>query len=140
MSERVKKRLCGAAFLAGLALGGGALWAGGAVPEGGNGLLCGLGGAALGVGGSGLATGWIVGRLSPEDQAAVAVAEHDERNVAIRQRAAQSSWFWTGWLLWVPFVAALVTGNGLFTALTAGVIVLHNAFLLVNIALWSRRM
>ena len=42
--------------------------------------------------------------------------------------------------MWVPFVAALVTGSGLFTALTAGVIVLHNAFLLVNMALWSRRM
>lgn len=68
------------------------------------------------------------------------LAETDERNVAIREKAARDSWYWTGWLLWVPFVASLVTGESLFIALTAGVIVLHNAFLLVNMARWSRRM
>ena len=68
------------------------------------------------------------------------LAETDERNVAIREKAARDSWYWTGWLLWVPFVASLVTGESLFIALTAGVIVLHNAFLLVNMARWSRKL
>ena len=102
--------------------------------------MCGFGGAALGAGGSGLAVGWITRCLSPKERAEVILAETDERNVAIREKAARDSWYWTGWLLWVPFVASLVTGESLFIALTAGVIVLHNAFLLVNMARWSRRM
>lgn len=140
MRERVKRAACWVAFLGGIVLLAAALWLDEGVPNWANGLLCGLGGAALGAGGSGLAVGWITRCLPPKERAEVVLAENDERNVAIREKAARDSWYWTGWLLWVPFVAALVTGEVLFTALTAGIIVLHNAFLLVNMARWSRRM
>ena len=140
MSERRKKVWSWAAFLGGIALLAAAIWLDEGVPNWVNGLLCGFGGACLGAGGSGLAVGWITRRLSPRERAEVVLAETDERNVAIREKAAKDSWYWTGWLLWAPFVASLVTGDDLFIALTAGVIVLHNAFLLVNMARWSRRM
>ena len=140
MKERVKKAGAWTAFLGGIALLAAAIWLDEGVPNWVNGLLCGFGGAALGVRCSGLAVGWITRRLSPKERAEVILAEADERNVAIREKAAKDSWYWTGWLLWAPFVASLVTGDDLFIALTAGVIVLHNAFLLVNMARWSRRM
>ena len=140
MKERVKKAGARTAFLGGIALLAAAIWLDEGVPNWVNGLLCGFGGACLGAGGSGLAVGWITRRLSPKERAEVILAEADERNVAIREKAAKDSWYWTGWLLWAPFVASLVTGDDLFIALTAGVIVLHNAFLLVNMARWSRRM
>lgn len=140
MKERVKKAGAWTAFLGGIALLAAAIWLDEGVPNWVNGLLCGFGGACLGAGGSGLAVGWITRRLSPKERAEVILAETDERNVAIREKAAKDSWYWTGWLLWAPFVASLVTGDDLFIALTAGVIVLHNAFLLVNMARWSRRM
>ena len=140
MRERRRKVWSWTAFLGGIVLLAATIWLDESVPNWVNGLLCGFGGAALGAGGSGLAVGWITRCLSPKECAEVILAETDERNVAIREKAARDSWYWTGWLLWVPFVASLVTVESLFIALTAGVIVLHNAFLLVNMARWSRRM
>ena len=140
MRERIKKLWSWTAFLGGIVLLAAALWLDEGVPNWVNGLLCGFGGAGLGAGISGLAVGWITRRLPPKERAEVFLAENDERNVAIREKAAQDSWYWTGWLLWVPFLVSLVRGESLFIALTAGVIVLHNAFLLVNMARWSRRM
>lgn len=140
MRERMKKLWSWTAFLGGIVLLAAAIWLDEGVPNWVNGLLCGFGGAALGAGGSGLAVGWLTRCLPPKERAEVVLAENDERNVAIREKAARDSWYWTGWLLWVPFVVSLVRGEGLFIALTAGVIVLHNAFLLVNMARWSRRM
>lgn len=140
MRERMKKLWSWTAFLGGIVLLAAAIWLDEGVPNWVNGLLCGFGGAALGAGISGLAVGWITRRLPPKERAEVVLAENDERNVAIREKAARDSWYWTGWLLWVPFVVSLVRGESLFIALTAGVIVLHNAFLLVNMARWSRRM
>ena len=140
MRERIKKLWYWTAFLGGIVLLAAALWLDEGVPNWVNGLLCGFGGAGLGAGISGLAVGWITRRLPPKERAEVFLAENDERNVAIREKAARDSWYWTGWLLWVPFVVSLVRGESLFIALTAGVIVLHNAFLLVNMARWSRRM
>lgn len=140
MRERIKKLWSWTAFLGGIVLLAAALWLDEGVPNWVNGLLCGFGGAGLGAGISGLAVGWITRRLPPKERAEVFLAENDERNVAIREKAARDSWYWTGWLLWVPFVVSLVRGESLFIALTAGVIVLHNAFLLVNMARWSRRM
>lgn len=140
MKERVKKVGAWAAFLGGVVLLAAAIWLDEGVPNWVNGLLCGLGGACLGAGGSGLVMGWISRCLSPQDRAELERAEDDERNVAIREKAARDSWYWTGWLLWAPFVVSLVTGESLFIALTAGVIVLHNAFLLVNMARWSRKL
>lgn len=140
MRERMKKLWSWTAFLGGIVLLAAALWLDEGVPNWVNGLLCGFGGAGLGAGISGLAVGWITRCLPPKERAEVVLAEKDERNVAIREKAARDSWYWTGWLLWVPFVVSLVRGESLFIALTAGVIVLHNAFLLVNMARWSGRM
>lgn len=140
MREHRRKVWSWTAFLGGIILMAAAIWLDESVPNWVNGLLCGFGGAALGAGGSGLAVGWITRYLPPKERAEVVLAETDERNVAIREKAARDSWYWTGWLLWIPFVVSLMTGESLFIALTSGVIVLHNAFLLVNMARWSRKM
>ena len=58
----------------------------------------------------------------------------------IREKAAQSSFFWTQCLLWVPFVVALIEGSLLWILLSTGAIVLHNVFYLVNLARWGRRL
>ena len=78
--------------------------------------------------------------LSPEQRREAERAETDERNIAIREKAAQSSFFWTQCLLWVPFVVALIEGSLLWILLSTGAIVLHNVFYLVILARWGRRL
>ena len=46
--------------------------------------------------------------MSPQERKELQRSETDERNIAIREKAAQSSWYWTLYLLWVPFVISLV--------------------------------
>ena len=52
-----------------------------------------LGGVLLGFGAVGIALSRI--RMSPEQQKEYERGETDERNVAIREKAAMSSWYWT---------------------------------------------
>ena len=105
-----------------------------------NGLMCGLGGALVGGGASSLLLPLLLRSMSPEQRREVERGEHDERNVSIREKAAQSSFYWTLCLLWVPFVVALMQGSILWIVLTSGLVVLHNVFYLVNLALWDRRL
>ena len=66
--------------------------------------------------------------------------ETDERNVAIREKAAYSSWYWTLYLLWGAFFITLFLGSGFPTALVSVLIVLHCVFLMVNMNRWTKRM
>ena len=78
--------------------------------------------------------------MSPEERREVERGETDERNVYIRARAAQDSWYWTLALLWVPFVAALVQGETLWMVLCPAVIVLHCAFYMFHMYRWSKKL
>lgn len=138
--ERGKLVLGAAALLAGLLLIGYALVLGDRLPGPIIGLMCGCGGALGGVGGTTLLIPLLMRSLSPEQRKEAERGETDERNIAIREKAAQSSFYWTLCLLWVPFVVALVQGSLLWMLLSTGAIVLHNVFYLMNLARWNRRL
>ena len=87
----------------------------------------------LGAGGAGIFLPLLMRTMTPEQRKEAERSERDERSISIRQRAAQSSWYWTLYLLWVPFVAAMVRGEIFWMVLCPAVIVLHCAFYLMHI-------
>lgn len=127
-------------LMAAVAMGGGVVLAGGRLPDGLAGLLTGLAGALAGVSGSALVMQLVSLRCTPEQRKELERGERDERNAAIRERAAQSSWYWSLSLLWVLFFVTLILGDEVYIALASGVIVLHCAFYMVNIGRWAKRM
>lgn len=139
-NERGKLVLGALGLLAGLLLIGCALVLGNRLPGSIIGLMCGCGGALGGVGGTALLIPLLIRSMSPEERKEAERAEYDERVVLIREKAAQSSFYWTLCLLWVPFVVALMQGSLLWILLSTGAVVLHNVFYLVNLARWDRRL
>ena len=139
-NERGKLVLGALGLLAGLLLIGCALVLGNRLPGSIIGLMCGCGGALGGVGGTALLIPLLMRSMSPEERREAERAEYDERVVLIREKAAQSSFYWTLCLLWVPFVVALMQGSLLWLILSTGAVVLHNVFYLVNLARWDRRL
>lgn len=140
MKERLKKILpilgilCGACLvLAGVVLGE-------QVPKGMGGALFGTGGVLMGLGVSGIAMDVIWRRMSEDERREAERGERDERNVAIREKAAYASWYWTLYLLWGAFFVTLFLGSGFPTALVSVLIVLHCVFLMVNMNRWAKRM
>lgn len=140
MKEKLKRGLPLAGTVAGLALLAVVIFRGDGLPGWANGLLAGLGGAALGMGGAGIVMGMAVWRMTPKERSELERSETDERNIAIREKAAQDSWYWTSALLWVPFVAALVRQDLPFILLSAGVLLFHHAFYLFHMGRWAKRM
>lgn len=139
----MKKKSCLALALGGVVLGCVMLGASlllDAIPKGVTGLLCGLGGAVLGVSGSALIMELASRRMGPEEQKELERSEKDERNIIIREKAAQDSWYWSLALLWIPFMVALMEGGTLYIALSSCVIVLHCLFYLINIGRWNKKM
>ena len=128
------------AALAGLALFIFVALSGDDIPRSVNGLCSGLGGALIGLGGSGLIIPLAMRTMSPEERREVERGETDERNVYIRARAAQDSWYWTLYLLWVPFVISLVRGETLWILLSSAVTVLHCVFYMVNMGRWAKKL
>ena len=110
------------------------------LPAGGVGLCAGLGGALIGLGGSKLFLSVTMRALSPEDWREVERSERDERSIAIRTHAAYDSWYWTLWLLWIPFVIALVLGELVWMVITPIVLVLHCAFYMFHLYRWSKKL
>ena len=135
-----KMALSALAALAGLALFVFVALSGDDIPRSVNGLCSGLGGALIGLGGAGLIIPLAMRTMTPEERKEVERGETDERNVYIRARAAQDSWYWTLALLWVPFVAALVQGELLWMILAPAVIVLHCAFYMFHMYRWSKKL
>ena len=140
MKEKLKRGLPLAGTVVGLALLAVVIFRGDGLPGWANGLLAGLGGAALGVGGGGIVMGMAVWRMTPKERSELERSETDERNIAIREKAAQDSWYWTSALLWVPFVAALVRQDPVFIPVSLGVLAFHHAFYIFHIGRWARRM
>lgn len=140
MKERWKKILpvLGVICGAGLILAAAVL--GERVPDPAGGVLFGTGGALAGLGVTGIAMDVIWRRMSQEQRKEMERGERDERNVAIREKAAYASWYWTLYLLWGAFFVTLFLGSGFPTALVSVVIVLHCVFLMVNMSRWAKRM
>ena len=97
-----------------------------------------LGGILLGFGAVGIALSRIW--LSPEQQKEYERGEHDERNVAIREKAAMSSWYWTLYMLWAAFMVIQIFVGGLWGVAVSAAIVLHCTFYMVNLHRWNKRM
>lgn len=97
-----------------------------------------LGGVLMGFGAVGIALSRI--RMSPEQQKEYERGEKDERNVAIREKAAMSSWYWTLYMLWAAFMVIQIFVGGLWGVAVSVVIVLHCTFYMINIHRWNKRM
>ena len=135
-----KMALSALAALAGLALFVFVALSGDDIPRSVNGLCSGLGGALIGLGGAGLIIPLAMRAMTPEERKEVERGETDERNMYIRARAAQDSWYWTLAQLWVPFVAAMAQGELLWMILAPAVIVLHCAFYMFHMYRWSKKL
>lgn len=140
MKERLKKGLPILGVICGACLVLAAVVLGEQIPKGVSGVLFGTGGALMGLGVAGIAMDVVWRRMSEEERREVERGEKDERNVAIREKAAYSSWYWTLYLLWGAFFITLFLGSGFPTALVSVLIVLHCVFLMVNMSRWTKRM
>lgn len=140
MKERLKKILPILGVLCGACLVLAAVVLGEQVPKGMGGVLFGTGGALMGLGVAGIAMDVVWRRMSEDERREVERGEKDERNVAIREKAAYASWYWTLYLLWGAFFVTLFLGSGFPTALVSVLIVLHCVFLMVNMNRWGKRM
>ena len=100
--------------------------------------LCTLGGVLMGFGATGIAlSGW---RMTQEQKKEMERGETDERNVAIREKAAMSSWYWTLYMLWAAFMVIQIFVGGLWGVAISVVIVLHCTFYMINIHRWNKKM
>ena len=140
MKERLKKILPILGVICGACLVLAAVVLGEQIPKGMSGILFGTGGALMGLGIAGIAMDVVWRRMSEEERREAERGETDERNVAIREKAAYSSWYWTLYLLWGAFFITLFLGSGFPTALVSVLIVLHCVFLMVNMNRWTKRM
>lgn len=105
-----------------------------------SGITFGLAGAIGGVSASRLIMAHFDRTWTPEQRKEIERAERDERNVAIREKAAYSSWYWTLYLLWALFFLTLILQGGMYTALVSVAIVLHCVFYMVNMNRWTKKL
>ena len=105
-----------------------------------SGMIFGLAGAIGGVSASRLIMAHFDRTWTPEQRREIERAERDERNVAIREKAAYSSWYWTLYLLWGLFFLTLILQGGMYTALVSVAIVLHCVFYMVNMNRWTKKL
>lgn len=140
MKERLKKSLPILGVICGVCLVLAAVVLGEQIAKGMSGILFGTGGALMGLGVAGIAMDVVWRRMSEEERREVERGETDERNVAIREKAAYSSWYWTLYLLWVPFVISLVREETLWILLSSAVTVLHCVFYMVNMGRWAKKL
>ena len=97
-----------------------------------------LGGVLMGFGVTGLAL--FDKHMTPEEKKELERGETDERNVAIREKAAMSSWYWTLYMLWAAFMVIQIFVGGLWGVAISVVIVLHCTFYMINIHRWNKKM
>lgn len=97
-------------------------------------------GVLLGIGAVALVLTLAQRRMTPEERRQAELGENDERNVAIREKAAYSSWYWTLYMLWAVFFAVIVFVQGPWSLLVSAAIVLHCVFYMINIGRWAKKM
>ena len=79
--------------------------------------------------------------LTPEERRDEEVAETDERNVAIREKAAMDSWYCTEIMLFVMGIIARIAGLGKGAeGLIVAALLLHIIIYLINIARWNKKL
>ncbi len=103
-------------------------------------LLYALGGFACGLGSVAVAMTVSDRRRTEEERRAAAIGETDERNIAIREKAAMSTWYWTLYLLWGLFLVFMVMDGTIYAALLSLALVCHSVFYFVNIHRWAKKM
>lgn len=140
MKERLKKILPILGIVCGAALFAAAFLLDDNIPKKLGGVLFGTAGILMGLGATGIFMDAAWRKMSEEERREAERGERDERNVAIREKAAYSSWYWTLYLLWGAFFVTLVMGSGFPTALVSVLIVLHCVFLMVNMGRWAKQM
>ena len=140
MKEFWKKTLPAFTLAVAVGLGAAAIILGDQLTRPISGLCFGVAGVMGGLAGSRLAMARFERNWTPEQRKEIQRGERDERNVAIREKAAYSSWYWTLYLLWGAFFLTLVLGSGFPTALVSVLIVLHCVFLMVNMNRWAKQM
>ena len=91
-----------------------------------------LGGILMGFGAVGIALALSRTRMSPEQQKEYERGERDERNAAVREKAAMSSWYWTLYMLWAVFMVIQMFVGGLWGLAVSVVIVLHCTFYMIS--------
>ena len=79
-------------------------------------------------------------RRTPEQQREIERGQRDERNIAIREKAATSAWHWMLYLLWAAFLVIQIFVGGLWGVAISVLIVLHCTFYAVNIRRWSKKL
>lgn len=140
MKEKRKQIIYFTLLILALCLMAAAAWLGEKIPEPLGRTLFALGGILMGLGAVKLALSWSQRRMTPEERRDAERGETDERNVAIREKAAYSSWFWTLYLLWAAFMVTEIFAGGLWGAAASAVIVLHCVFYMINIGRWAKKM
>jgi len=103
-----------------------------------NACLCAAGGLLMGFGAVGIALSGV--HLTPEQKKEIALGQTDERNIAIREKAAMSSWYWTLYLLWAAFIVIQIFAGELWGVAVSVLIVLHCTFYMVNIHRWNKKL
>lgn len=140
MKERLKQVLPVLGIVCGAVLLAAAFLLDESIPKKLSGALFGVAGVLMGLGATGIFMDAAWRKMSEDERREAERGEKDERNVAIREKAAYSSWYWTLYLLWAAFFVTLFLGSGFPTALVSVLLVLHCVFLMVNMGRWAKRM
>lgn len=111
----------------------------GRIPDPAGGLLYGLGGVLFGLSVTALSLLCFGRSLTPAQRREAERSERDERNVAIREKAALSSWYWSLFLFGALFFLALAWGTLVQVFVSAAAAVLHSVFYLINVGRWSKK-
>ena len=99
-----------------------------------------LSGALFGCGLVSLAVAWRESRYTPEQRRKIELGERDERNIAIREKAAVSAWHWMLYFLWATFLVIQIFVGGLWSVAISVLILLHITFYEINIRRWNRKL
>lgn len=79
-------------------------------------------------------------KRTPEQRREIERGKRDERNVAIREKAALSAWYWTLYLLWALFLGIQIFVGGLWGAAISVLVLLHCIFYAINIRRWNKKL
>ena len=89
---------------------------------------------------------WLLGtdirqrNMTAEEQRTQDLARHDERNIAIQEKAAQTAWNWTAGMLFAAALAALILDELTVLYLSMGAYLLHILFYILSTAYWRRKL
>lgn len=80
------------------------------------------------------------GKRTPEQRREIERGKRDERNIAIREKAAMSAWYWMLYLMWAAFFVIQIFVGDLWGVAISVLILLHCIFYVINIRRWSKKL